>query len=164
MRKTFTPFDDLLIERLFQPASDTIACHIGISQRTSIGLCLDAASIAWIVSRAPSLSAAVGAWNATAAFLELAFLMLGLTALLSLRILFRRPKERQGNPLRPAMQPHRAMVLLMLAASVLQLPTPGVAEAADIVMLTFATLSLYLGACTDQPPLHRRRTCLVAAG
>lgn len=164
MRKTFVPFDDLLIERFFQPASARIADRIGLSQGNAIDLCLNAASIAWIVSRTQALTTDVIAWNVTGAFFGLACLMLGLLALLSLRILFRRPKTRQANPLRPAMQPHRATALLMLGASTLQLRTPGLAEAADTAMLIFVAFGLYLGACADQPPLRRRRLILAPAG
>lgn len=164
MRKTFAPFDDMLIERLFQPASDLIAYRIGLSHSGSVGLCLDAASIAWIVSRTQSLTAAVTTWDAATAFVDVAFLLLGLLALFSLRILFRRPRSRQSNPLRPAMQPHRATVLMMFAASLLQLRSPGLTEAADMAMLIFAAAGLYLGACAEQPPLRQRRPTLVPAG
>lgn len=155
MRKTFATLDDVLIEWLFQPASDVIAHRIGIGRAGAACFCVDIASLSWITSRAGGLSDAVVAWDAGTAFLDLVLLLLGLAALTSLRTLFRRAGRKQGNPLRPAMRPHRAVVLLMLAARLLQLQAPDLACAADIAMLVFATSALYLGACTERPPVRR---------
>ncbi len=163
MRKTFARLDDLLIERLFQPASDLITRRMGLSNGGTICFCLDLASIAWIVSRTRCLSDAVIGWDAISAFLHLSFLLLGLVALVSLRILFRRPKGKQGNPLRPAMQPHRAVVLLMLGTNMAQLRTPDLAATADLLMLVFAAFGLYLGACAEQPPVRRHWATLAPA-
>jgi len=101
------------------------------------------------------LSDAVAAWESGTAFLDLVLLLLGLVALASLRTLFRRAAGRQANPLRPAMRPHRAIVLLMLAARIAQLHTSGLAELADLAMLICAAAALYLGACVEPPPLRR---------
>ena len=97
------------------------------------------------------------------AFLGLLFLLLGLVALISLRTLFRRAKGKHGNPLRMTMQPHRAIVLMMLVARLLQLQAPSLADAADVAMLTFATFALYLGACVEPPPVQSPSAALVPA-
>jgi hypothetical protein len=110
------------------------------------------------------LSDAVHSWDATAAFLDLSFILLGLAALTSLRTLFRRAKGKHENPLRPAMRPHRAFGLLMLLSQAAQLQAPGLTNAADIAMLAFATAALYLGACAERPPVRRAPALLVAAG
>jgi hypothetical protein len=155
MRKTFGPIDDLLIERLFQPVSDMIAHRAGLSRLAASCFCLDMASLAWIVSRVRGLSDAIETWDCGLASLDLAILMLGLVALVCLRTLFRRAGNRQANPLRPAMQPHRAILLLMLVARVVQLQAPNLMEAADLSMLLFAASALYLGACVERPPVRR---------
>jgi hypothetical protein len=163
MRKTFAPLDDALIERVFQPASDLIAHRIGLSRANAACFCIDIASIGWIVSRAPGLSESVAAWDAWVAFLDVAMLMLGLVALICLRMLFRRAGPKQANPLRAIMRPHRAIVLLMLGARLAQLHSSGLAGAADLVMLLCATCALYLGACAEPPPVRRGWASLVPA-
>lgn len=155
MRNTFAPLDDALIERLFQPASDSISHQTGLSRVGAIGFCVDLASLSWIMSRVGGVSDAVAAWDASTAFLDIALLLLGLVALLGLRTLFRRAGGKQGNPLRMAMRPHRAIVLLMLLARLAQLRAPALADMADLAMLVFAAAALYLGACAERPPVPR---------
>jgi hypothetical protein len=164
MRNTFARLDDVLIERLFQPLSDLVSYRIGVGRGVIVCVCLDIASLSWIVARTPALSDAVAAWDALSGFCDLAFLLLGLVAMISLRTLFRRAEAKQANPLRPAMQPHRAVVLLMLAARLVQLKAAGMSDTADAVMLLFATTALYLGACTQRPPVRRAGQALATAG
>ncbi|HQT75404.1 MAG TPA: hypothetical protein PLD10_00005, partial [Rhodopila sp.] len=143
MRKSFGPVDDLLIERLFQPLADFIAARIGISRGGSACFCIDIASLAWIVSRVPALSVAVVYWQGFAAFRDMVVLLVGLAGLVCLRILFRKAGgHRQGNPLRQAMQPHRAVVLLMLLVRLAPLQAPGLPEVADALMLLFSASAL----------------------
>jgi hypothetical protein len=164
MRKTFAALDDVLIERVFQPISDLMSNQAGLSRATTACLCIDVASIAWIVSRARGLAAAVTASDAGAAFLGLALLLLGLAALICLRSLFRRAATgKQVNPLRQAMQPHRAIVLLMLATRLTQLPIFDLTDAADLAMLLCASSALYVGACVERPPVRRQQHVLVPA-
>jgi hypothetical protein len=99
VRKTFAPVDNVLIERLFQPVSDLITQRIGLSRAAVTCFCIDLASLCWIASRAGGLSGSVAEWNASGAFLDCSLLLLGLVALISLRTLFRRAGEKQGNPL-----------------------------------------------------------------
>jgi hypothetical protein len=164
MRMKFAPLDDALIERLFQPASDMVTNRLGGSPKTVACFCVDIASVCWIVSRLPGLSDAVVNWDASASLLNLSLLLLGLVAMISLQTLFRRAGGKQANPLRQAMRPHRGIVLLMLAARLAQLREPGLADAADLAMLMFAAFALYLGACTERPPVRRRWAALVPAG
>lgn len=164
MRKTFAPIDNALIERLFQPVSDLVTHRLGFGRASAACVCIDIASLSWIVSRAPGLSDAVASWDAATSFLDLAMLVLGLIALISLRTLFRRAGSKQANPLRQAMRPHRAIVLLMLAARLAQFHAPGLAGLADLAMLVCATSALYLGACVERPPLRRATTAWVPVG
>jgi hypothetical protein len=163
MRKTFEPLDDVLIERLFQPLADLIWHRTGLGRATAACFCLDVTALSWIVSRSAGMSDAVTAWDAATAFLDLAVLLLGLVALTSLRTLFRRAGLQQGNLVRPAMRPHRAIVLLMLGARLTQLPASDLTGAADIAMLLFAVSGLYLGACSERPPVRRGSAALIAA-
>ena len=164
MRKTFAPLDDVLIERVFQPLSDLMEHRVGVSRATAACFCLDFASLAWIVSRESGLSDAVATWEASTAFLDLCLLLLGLAAMIGLRTVFRRAEGKQGNPLRPAMRPHRAIVLLMLVARLAQLQAPSLADTADLTMLAFAATALYLGACAERPPVRRGWSALAPAG
>lgn len=163
MRKTFASLDDVLIERVFQPISDAVTHRIGVSRGSAAQFCIDLASLSWIVSRVGELSSAVTAWDCGAAFLDLLILLLGLVALVSLRTLFRRAGGKQGNPLRMAMQPHRAVVLLMLVARLVRLQACDLAGTADIAMLALTASALYLGACTERPPV-RTSPAFVQAG
>ena len=101
--------------------------------------------------------------GAGAAFLRILLLLLGLVALTSLRIAFRRAGVRNGaNPLRVTMLPHRGVALALLAARLVALG--GFAGVADLAMLGFAACALYLGACATRPPEHRRRRWLATSG
>jgi hypothetical protein len=164
MRKTFAPLDDLLIERLFQPLSDLIMYRVGFGLGAVACFCIDLASLAWIVSRAGGLSGAVAGRDADNACLDLFLLVLGLVALVSLRTLFRRTRCRPGNPLRMAMRPHRGIVLLMLVARLGRFEAANLADAADVAMLLFVTSALYLGACSERPPVHRTRQACLPTG
>jgi hypothetical protein len=164
MRTTFASVDDALIDRLFQPVSDMLAVRFGISRTSVTCFCIDLASIAWIVSRVSGLSAGAAQRNIAGTVLDTLLLLLGLTALISLRSLFRRIGRKQANPLRPAMQAHRGIALLMLMAGLLRLQTPGLDNASDVAMLVFAITALYLGACVQPPPLIRNWVTLIPTG
>lgn len=152
MANVFVPLDDVLIERVFQPVTDLTATRLGLGRLVLTCACLDAASLTWLMSRLPELT---GDREATMC-LQGMLLLLGLTALVSLRSLFRRAGHRpQGNPLRQAMRPHRAVILLLLSARLLQWHGPNLADAADLLMLLFSSVALYLGACAERPPLRR---------
>ena len=163
MRKMFTWLDGVLIEELFQPTADLITHRVRVGRGPIVCFCLDIASVSWIVSRSPGLSTAMAAHDDNSAVLDMLFLLLGLVALISLRMLFRKTTGTHGNPLRIAMQPHRAIVLMMLAARLLQLQALGLPDIADVAMLTFTTFALYLGACVEPPPVHRHQAALLLA-
>lgn len=151
MLRRFACFDSALIERVFQPAADAVAYRLGLDRLRVAGFCLDGASIAWILSQAGSLSDAVTQWQACTAFLRLVLLMLGLLALCSLRVAFRRITAAKGmNPLRVMMLPHRGVVLVLFFTRLLAVDS--FANAADFAALAFALCALYLGACTSPPP------------
>jgi hypothetical protein len=163
MQHTFVRLDDALIERLFQPLADILSLRMALDRLRVAGLFLDAASIAWILSQAGSLTSAVTQWQAGTASLRAVLLLLGLVALISLRVAFRRVGTRSGaNPLRRVMLPHRGMVVALLVARLVGLT--GFAGAADLVMLGCAACALYLGACVSRPTVVRRSRWLATAG
>jgi hypothetical protein len=163
MRTKFAPFDDALIERLFQPATDLVSHWLGLGRIWTTCVCIDLASLSWIVSRAGGMSRSVTEGNVGGAALDVSLLLLGLVALLSLRTLFRRAGGKQGNPLRLTMLPYRAVALLMLVARSFELQAPGLAEFADVGSLVFAVAALYLGACGEPPPVRRSWAAVVPA-
>ena len=155
MFRFFIMLDDGLIERVFQPLCDLITDQCGLSRTRAAALCLDLAALSWVLSQTPDLSAAALDWQFVPACFHLAMLMLGLIALLALQALFRRVGARPGNPLRLAMRPHRAVLILLLVARLGGLTSIDVADIADLAMLSLATLALYLGACAARPPTRR---------
>ena len=163
MHKTFASMDDTLIERLFQPVTDLLANQLGMSRANAACACIDAASLSWIVSRARALSDDAASWQVAPSLFDSGVLLLGLAALVSLRTLFQRTGTRQTNPLRQVMRPHRALVLLMLAARLVQLRAADLSGLADMAMLVCAASALYLGACGQPPRLPHAATRVPAS-
>ena len=153
--RRFAAFDDNLIDRLFQPLADRIAGRFGIGRFLAATLCLDGATLAWLLSQAGTVADAVSKGGAAACWMPVFTLLLGLVALTSLRTLFQRASggRATANPLRQAMRLHRAAVLLLLLARLARLGFgASFADAADLAMLVAATASLYFGACSGAPP------------
>jgi hypothetical protein len=108
------------------------------------------------MSRVHLLSDAVATWDIVMAGANLATLLLGLAALIALRMMFRRIASLgRANPLRLTMRPHRAIILLLLVSRLLQLRTPNLDDLAVLAMLVCAATALYLGACAERPPVRR---------
>lgn len=161
MQASFTRLDDALIERLFQPLADTIMGRFGLDRLRAACLCLDGASLAWIIAQAGALGRDVTHWNAGSAFLHFLMLVLGLAAMTSLRSLFQRLSTRGANPLRSAMLPHRGLALALLVGQFLTVY--GLAGWAELLMLGLAAIALYLGACRPRPPVRRSAAWLLDA-
>jgi len=163
MRRWFTPLDDKMIHSGFQPLSDMMADRFGLDRLRIACFCLDVATLGWLLARLPALSDAVSAWDPMSAAPRLVILMLGVVALLALRSVFRRFGGKQGaNPLRLSMRPHRAIVLLLLVSRPLQFGMADLGDVADLGMLLFAALGLYLGACSQ--PQAKRHVARQAQG
>ncbi|MBN8872972.1 MAG: hypothetical protein J0H67_09080 [Rhodospirillales bacterium] len=155
--------DDALIERVFQPLVERLAA-VGVSRNRAALMCTDLAAGAWLLAQAPRLSTDLAGRDLGGVGLHLVLLLLGITALLSLRRLFQRVGGERANPLRLAMRPHRAVALLLLVARLPELAGRGLgaeargngwADLADLAMLVLAVLALYLGACAHRPPARR---------
>ncbi len=155
MRRWFTPLDDKIIQSVFQPLTDMMADRFGLDRPRLACFCLDLSILGWLLARLPAMSDAVTAWNPMSAVPKLVMLVLGVVALLALRTVFRRFGGKPGaNPLRLSMRPHRAIILLLLVSRPLQFGLADMGDVADLGMLLFAALGLYLGACS-QPPANR---------
>jgi hypothetical protein len=155
MSLNFVLLDDILIERIFQPVSDTISDRIHLSRGRAACFCIDVASACWILSQASVLSSAVLGSEAAMSFLRMALLLLGLTAMTGLRAVFERLSESaKANPLRLVMRPYRAAVLLMLVAHLMEWDGVTISNIAELGMLGFAIVALYLGSCAARPPLR----------
>ncbi|MGE0223311.1 MAG: hypothetical protein AB7F35_19820 [Acetobacteraceae bacterium] len=164
MRQTFIPFDDLLIERVFQPVSNIISDRLRGNRMMAARGCIDIATACWILSFASQLSGTARWWDASVA-LSGVMVLTGLVALCSLRLLFSRVQgAARASPLRAAMMPHRACVLLLLSGRLITLGAAGLPEFADLLMLVFVTTALYLAACGEPPRVRRRTDALVRAG
>jgi len=153
-----TNFDELLIERVFQPLSHVLAARFGVARSSAAAFFVDIAALGWIVARGPGLARDVMAWHAATATLHLLLLLLGLTALTVLGSLFQRHAGlRHANPLRQTMRPHRAVLLILLLVRLAQFQEPALTECADLAMLAAAVVAVYLGACAERPPVRRDR-------
>lgn len=162
MRKFFAPFDDALLDRLFQPLAGALRHRYGLRRDGMAGFCVSAATICWTVARSAGLSEAIAADDMATVATSSAILLLGLGALVSFHCLSRRAPTAAANPLRSTMLPHRAIVLLLLVTRLIPPVGPAVHDVADTAMLLFAAAALYLSACSDPPPV--RRGMLTAKG
>ena len=163
MYRVFAPFDDLLFDRLFQPLTGLLSSRLGLARRLAAQSCLDAATAAWILARAQGISQAIAPWDGPAIGLRLCVLSLGLGGLLVLRMLFGRSHVRRVNPLRLSMLPHRAIILVLIAARAVRPADTAIAEVGDLGMLACTWAALYFGACGEPPPQRRASPTLSGA-
>lgn len=160
METWFGRLGDFLLESIFQPILDRLSYHFTAVRVRAACLCLDLSAVGWIVSRSGGLLQLVTNRDMGVSPGAIAVLLIGLIALTSLRIAFRRtPTRNGGNPLRPSMRSFRGISLLMLLSSLSHLGGTGWA---DVVMALSTTAALYAGACTDGP--DGRRILWKAAG
>lgn len=156
MQARFSMIDDALIERVFQPLSDTVTDHSGLDRPWTACSCADVATLAWIISNARGLSDSMAASDVPGTCLAVFILMLGLAALTGLRSIFLKVPGTGANPLRLSMRLHRGVALLMILARLVSWQTTGLSEIAELLMLVFAVSGLYFGACASRPPVRRR--------
>ena len=156
MRRFFVPLDDALFDRLFQPLTALLRYRFGLPRRRVARICVDVATAAWVLARGCGVSRALTENDVTMIRAKSAVLLMGLGALVSLRLLLARAPDGTANPLRSTMQPYRAVILLLLSAHLLQPVAPLQRDILDIVMLLCTTAALYLAACAEAPPPRRR--------
>lgn len=172
MREGFARVDDALIDRLFQPLADWMNQRLALGPGRAARGAIDLASLAWIIAQLADAADAVQRHDIRACLFLGCAVVLGLWAFSILRGVFRRadggagaPATAQANPLRPGMQVHRVVCLAwMLALIVKTIATPSAnGSLALLAVGVFATAAVYIGACTNNPPM-RRETRAPASG
>jgi hypothetical protein len=155
MLRNFASVDGALIDKVCQPFIDWIDQRVAIDCFQVARICIDLSALAWIVSQAP---AAVASDGAAPLGIQFALIVLGLGAIMILRATFQRAGGgRQPNPLRAAMYTHRLGCMFWLAGLVVKTATVpmGLASLALFAVGGFATIALYVGACSNPPPKRR---------
>lgn len=164
MRERFTQVDDALIDRLFQPLADWMNHHMALGPNRAARTAIDLATLAWVCAQAGAAAKAFGSQDARSSVIGGAVLVAGLWAFTILRGVFHRKdsdaKARvraEANPLRPAMQLHRAACLFWMIALLFKtLAAPADFGALALLAVgVFATAAVYIGACTNHPPKWR---------
>jgi len=164
MKEGFARVDDALIDRVFQPLVDWIGDNTAFNGCRVARACIDLAALAWILSQTGNVARSVEAGNLRLEIFQFALIVVGLKAILVLRTLFQRMDgtraARMGgaeNPLRAGMQVHRAVCLLWLIGLLVKTgasPT-GLESLALLAIGVFATMGVYVGACSNPPPQRR---------
>jgi hypothetical protein len=157
MRRIFDRMDDTLIDGVFQPLADLCmswgaAWNLPLDCFHLARFCGNVAALAWILSQAAGLSAAIrSGWLGLQVF-QATLLLLGLGSIMVLQMLFQRdPGAGMANPLRDGMYLHRCCLLLGLAATLCRAAI-GPGSPALLTVAAFATAAAYLAACSNQPP------------
>ncbi len=158
MRAALARLDDTLIDRVFQPWVDWMSGHLSLDCFRAARVCTDLAALAWILSQAGDVVAALGSAESGPAAPRCALLVLGLAAITVLRTLFQKigggGSAARANPLRAGMQPHRFLCqfwLVALLAKTAAAPA-GLAAMGLLAVGVCATLAAYFGACSNPPP------------
>lgn len=164
MRDFIARVDDALIDRVFQPFVDWIGDLMAFGTCRMARVCVDLASLAWILAETGGLAGAIAANEFGLAAFRGVMVVMALWALSILRNIF--PKadvsgegRATANPLRVGMHSHRATCLLWMAGLLIKAavaPT-GFESLALLAMGSFATASVYIGACTDSPTRRREK-------
>ena len=155
MLGNFERVDGALIDKVCQPLIDWIDQHVVIDCFRVARTCIDLSALAWIVSQASgaSLPAEVVPMG-----IQFALIVLGLGAIMMLRATFQQTGGvRRPNPLRAAMYIHRLTCLIWLMGLLAKTATmpAGLAPFALFAVGGFATVALYVGACSSPPPTRR---------
>lgn len=165
MHERLALLDDILIDRLCQPIADRLAARRFTDCFQLARICNDAASLAWILSQAGSVSRALATGNVALGGAQAALIVIGLAALTTLRRVFEGKQAthsaigNRGNPLRPAMFLHRLFCLIWLGTQAISAVT-GPAGFSDLLVVAVSlmtTASVYIGACSSPPPERRAR-------
>ena len=164
MRERFTQVDDALIDRLFQPLADWLDHHLALGTNRAARAAIDLATLAWVCAQAGAAAQALGSQDVRSSVIGGAVMVAGLWAFTILRNVFQRTDSEakarvraEANPLRPAMQLHRAACLFWMIALLFKtLVVPADFGALALLAVgAFATAAVYIGACTNHPPKWR---------
>ncbi len=151
--------DYLLIDRLCQPVADWIFQVFTSDCFRTARLCMDLSALMWILSQAHSAVMAARRGVPGLMAFQVALIVIGLGSIMTLRWVFERGGGNHGgrvNPLRAPMFPQRFACLLWVALQVFQasrVPFDLVALA-RVLVAGFATVGVYIGACSNRPPVR----------
>jgi len=148
----FARMDGALIDKVCQPLIDWIDLHLAIDCFQVARICIDLSALAWIMSQAS------GSAGATPLGIQFGMIVLGLGAIKMLRTTFQGAGGgRRPNPLRAAMYTHRLACLFWLTGLLVKTTTmpAGLETLALFAVGGFATVALYVGACSKPPPRQR---------
>ena len=152
--------DDALIDRVFQPLADWMNRTMALGTNRAARTAVDLASLAWICAEAGAAAHAVASQDLRSTVVRGAVIVLGLFALTILRGVFQRTEGTAGahvqaNPLRLGMRTHRAACLLWTIALAVKTIAAPSGSLALLAVGLFATVAVYIGACTNRPPAWR---------
>jgi hypothetical protein len=164
VQKSLARADEILIDQVCQPPVDWIGHRMSIDCFRLASFCTDLSAIAWILSQAGPAATAARTGHPGFVALQFTLLVLGLAAIVPLRALFRSAggggrahRGGQANPLRGAMYTHRIACLLWLTALLVKTATAsvGLESLALLAVGAFATMAVYVAACSTPPPKQR---------
>jgi hypothetical protein len=158
MLGNFARVDAALIDRVCQPMIDWIDQKVAVDCFWVARTCIDVSALAWIVSQASGAASLARFAIQGPEVIQFALIVLGLGAVMVLRRTFERPAGgHRPNPLRAAMVAHRLSSLVWLAGLLAKTATMsfGLASLALLAVGSFATVALYVGACSAPPPKRR---------
>jgi hypothetical protein len=164
MPNLFARGDDILIDKLCQPAADRLFWTWEIDCFRIARFCTDISALAWIVSQARGVVAAPETGPSGIVVFQFALIMIGLGAIMTVRCLFERDgraggtsRARPFNPLRAKMFGHRLICILGLVNLLVQtiLSPVEIASVASLTTQFFLTTAVFMGACSNRPPAHR---------
>lgn len=152
MQEIIARVDEALIDKLFQPMVERIAALLPLGCFQQARICTGVAAVAWILSKAADVTAAVRTGMLGPQVFQISLLLLGLGSIMVLHSLFQRGSgQGQANPLRAVMYPHRLCLLFGAAISLLR-TTAGQGTWALFTVAIFAVASVYIGSCSNPPP------------
>jgi hypothetical protein len=153
--------DGELIDRGFQPFVDWIGQSLAFDCFRLARVCTDLSAFAWILSQAPDTAVAFGTAPRGYEVFQISLIMVGLGSIAVLRSVFERYGSRRSgariNPLRASMYIHRVSCLLWLTALTVK-TTMGPIGFGSLALLAvggFATIAVYVAACSNRPPRWR---------
>ena len=158
MRDQLLKLDARLVDGWFQPCADWISERVALDCHGVARLCIDLAALAWVLSQAPGMIAAVQAGFTAPAMTRMSLLFVVLAAIMVLRTVFQRPGGTGGaNPLRGGLLLHRLLLLAWAGGMVVRLM--GTLTATQSwELLAFAicgTAGAYFASCSTRPPQRR---------
>jgi len=162
MREILARMDDRIIDQEFQPSVDWFSNQLRFDCFRLAGICADLSALAWILSQAGAVTAALGSGVPGQAPFRCVLLLLGLGAITILRTLFQKVggggrRSAQANPLRAGMFLHRLVCHFWLIGLLLKTAgTPFGLESCGLLAVgVCTTLAVYFGACSNPPPKRR---------